>query len=341
MKPGITQKDIARRLGISQALVSRALTGTSAAIAASPATVERIRAAAAEWGYTPNAAALSLKGAPTRTLGVIVKDFNDPFFGHLIGILQGLAQRQHYGLLLVGWNETLTNDPAADLLFRKYQPDGLMVCGSDYSPPSLAAFLDRGKPVVQIGLGKTLSGVHQVGIDERAGLQMMVRHLRKLGHERIGYIGLNTIPQKRREAALDAALRQEHLTVRRDWFMRAPTADTITAAMRTFLATARNRRPTALVAADDATAQTVLRALHEHGIPVPGDLSLTGFDDIPAARAMIPALTSVRQPLDRMGEEAFRLASGAATEPVGSGARIVVTPQLVVRESSGAPPSKG
>ena len=79
---------------MSQALVSRALTGTSDAIEASPVTVEKIRKAAAEWNYSPNAAALTLKGAPTGTLAVIIKNFDDPFFGHMIRICPGLAREQ-------------------------------------------------------------------------------------------------------------------------------------------------------------------------------------------------------------------------------------------------------
>jgi pyridoxal phosphate enzyme (YggS family) len=88
MKSAITQKDIARRLGVSQALVSRVLTGNSEKIGVAPATAEKIRAAAAACHYRPSAAALTLKGGPTRTLGVVVKNFEDPFFGHMIGTMQ-------------------------------------------------------------------------------------------------------------------------------------------------------------------------------------------------------------------------------------------------------------
>jgi len=97
-----TQTQIAGKLGVSQALVSQALSGRAGEIGASPATVEKIRRTAAEWNYQPSATALALLGAPTRTIGVVVKNFDDPYFGHLIGALQSSARDNRHSLLLTG-----------------------------------------------------------------------------------------------------------------------------------------------------------------------------------------------------------------------------------------------
>jgi LacI family transcriptional regulator len=333
MTKGVTQKEIARRLGVSQALVSRALSGTAEAIEASPVTIARIRKAAADLRYTPNAAALTLKGAPTRTLGVIVKQFDDPFFGHMIGLLQGLARERHYALLLTGWSETAP-DPADERILHKYRPDGLMVCGSDFCPPAVQAFVESGRPVVQIGLGQVVDGVRRVAVDEEAGLRALVEYLVRLGHERIGYLGDESLPKRRREDRLRAVFHARGLSERAGWFVRLtePAAALAKAAVNRWLSTGRSSLPTALIAADDALAQTVLRALHEAGVAVPGDMSLAGIDDIPAARTMIPALTSVRQPIDEMVRHAFRM----VTEKAGA-ADMVVAPELVIRESCAAP----
>ena len=99
----VSQKDIARRLGVSVALVSRALSGKAEAIGVSAATVERIRTEAARVGYIPNASARLLRGAPSRTLGVVVLDFEDPFFGPIVGELQRLAHQHGYSLVLGGF----------------------------------------------------------------------------------------------------------------------------------------------------------------------------------------------------------------------------------------------
>ena len=335
MKRGITQKEIALKLGVSQALVSRALTGTSDAIKASPETVEKIRRAAVEWNYAPNAAALSLKGAPTRTLAVIIKNFEDPFFGHLIRVLQGLAREKGYALLLVGWEDG--NPGLADeLILRKYQPDGLIVCGSDYSPPAVQAFLDGGKPVVQIGLGQILPGVRQVGVDESAGLNDLVNYLQALGHRKFGYVGRDSVSQRRREAILLAALKSRKLAIQPHWFVRLTETDgaALNAATGRMLAKERGGMPSVVIAADDAMAQKVMRAFHEHGVRVPADISLAGIDDIPAAATMIPALTSVRQPLSEMVQQAFRWVTGEGDGGTGA---VVVPPSLSVRESCAMP----
>jgi len=335
MKRGITQKEIARRLGVSQALVSRALTGTSEAIDASPVTVEKIRRAASEWNYSPNAAALTLKGAPTRTLAVIVKNFDDPFFGHMIRVFQGLAREKGYALLLVGWEEG--NPSSVDVLvLRKYQPDGLIVCGSDYCPPAVQTILDSGKPVVQIGLGRVLRGVQQVAVDEADGLKSLVNYLLELGHDRIGYVGDASVSQRRREAFLMDTLKEKKKMIRPEWFVRltAPSGASVNTAVGKLLMSGQGGVPSVVIAADDAMAQQVMRAFHEHGVRVPEDISLAGMDDIPAASTMIPALTSVRQPVEEMVRQAFRLVTGESGRETGP---VVVPPSLKIRESCAVP----
>jgi DNA-binding LacI/PurR family transcriptional regulator len=320
---------------VSQALVSRALTGTSGDIAASPVTVEKIRKMAAEWNYSPNAAALTLKGAPTRTLAVIIKNFDDPFFGRMIRIFQGLAREQGYALLLVGWEEgnpSLTDET----VLRKYQPDGLIVCGSDYGPPAVKSFLDEGKRVVQIGLGRVMPGVRQVVVDEAAGLQRLVEFLLGQGHVRIGYIGDSSLPQLRRESLLQASLRAKKLKIHPEWFVRlaSSSVDSVNAAVRTLLAPGDGGVPSVVIAADDSMAQQVMRAFYEHGVRVPWDISLAGIDDIPASSTMIPALTSVCQPMAEMVRQAWRLVTG---EGCGEANPLVIAPSLSVRESCAAP----
>ncbi len=337
MKRGITQKEIARKLGVSQALVSRALSGTAEAIDASPVTVDKIRKAALEWNYSPNAAALTLKGAPSRTLAVVIKNFDDPFFGYMIRILQGLGREQGYGLLLVGWEEARISS-ADELILQKYQPDGLIVCGSDYCPPAIKAFLNSGKPVVQIGLGRVLKGVRQVVVDEAAGLKSLVKFLANLGHDRFGYVGDASISQRRREAFLCDTLRESNLAIHSEWFIRLaePSGAAIREAMGRLLARGQGRIPSVIIAADDAMAQQVMRSFHEHGVRVPAEISLAGIDDIPSAGCMIPALTSVRQPVAEMARHAFQLVTGNGAEEVDT---IICTPSLQVRESC-APPHR-
>lgn len=124
-----TQKVIAKKLGLSISLVSRVLSGSSREIGISPATEQKVRRLAKELGYSPNAAARSLRGKSTHTIGVVVYDFSDPFFGDTIALLQELAHRRSYSLILSGF---LNRKPdKTDLLaLQKYHLDGIVIVGS-------------------------------------------------------------------------------------------------------------------------------------------------------------------------------------------------------------------
>jgi LacI family transcriptional regulator len=175
-----------------------------------------------------------------------------------------------------------------------------------------------------------------VGVGEPAGLERLVNYLCSLGHRRIGYIGHNTVSQQRREKSLRSALADRGLAARKECFMRVRSLEKDTPrAVKTVLSLPPGRRPTALVAGDDVMAQKVMRHLHENGITVPDRMSLAGFDDIPLAGAMIPALTSVRQPLGDMVEAAFRWVTNSDRTPPGRPRTLA--PELVVRESCAAP----
>jgi DNA-binding LacI/PurR family transcriptional regulator len=339
----ITQKDIARGLGVSPSLVSRVLTGTASDIGASAETVRRILEEAARLNYRPNAAALTLRGTSTKTIGVIIKNFEDPFFGHLIGELQGLAWSEQYSLVLTGCPPAKDQkvDTAALL---KYQLDGVIVAGSDFEPQGLDAFLAKGIPIVQIGNGSRREGLVRIAMDQGFGLEQLVAYLEKLGHRDIGYIGDDTPSNLRREAIVREVLQNHNLRVRPNAIVRVPAHDVATGyeAMQRLLRQCGELLPTAVIAADDVIAQTALRALFEKRIRVPDDLSLAGVDDIPSARLTVPALTTLRQPIREMVGEAFYLVTsrpGKAKEQVDG--EIVIQPELMVRESCAAPRAQG
>jgi DNA-binding LacI/PurR family transcriptional regulator len=332
----LTQKDIARRLGVSQALVSRALAGTAGDIGAAPATIERIRKAAAQLNYRPSAAALTLRGTPTRTLGVVIKDFDDPFFGHLIGTLQGLALRRDHSLMLTGAAADRPSDELSALL--KHQVEGLFVVGSDFAPPGLASFLQQGVPVVLIGSGTRIPGASRVTMDEEHGLHKLVQYLKRLGHRRLGLLGNQTAPNLRRQALVKTLLRQAGLPLQARWIVTPPLTapEAGYQGMQRLLLNGPDRQPTAIIAMEDVMAQTALRALFEAGLQAPKDISISGIDDIPAAAMTIPALTTIRQPMQKMVETAFELLlRPAGKRAAGKEQQVVIQPELIIRESCG------
>lgn len=334
-----TQKEIASRLGVSPSLVSRVLTGTADQIGVNEETIRRIRDVAAKLNYRPSAAALTLRGAPTKTLGVVVKDFDDPFFGHMIGELQRLAWAKQYSLVLTGYAPD-TDQPVDIASLLKYQLDGLIVAGSDFAPEGLETFTVAGMRIVQIGTGQRSSQIPRVVMDQEHGLKQLVGYLCELGHRDVGYIGTDTPSHVRREQIVRRTLRDYGLAVRPNGFVCVPSGDLGTGyeAMRRLLQQCGQLLPTAVVAADDVIAQAALRALFERRIAVPVEISLAGIDDIPAAALTIPALTTLRQPIKEMIHEAFQFLTGeGAKSKARGGTEIVVKPELVVRESCAAP----
>lgn len=334
----VTQKDIARRLGVSASLVSRALNGTATGIGASAETIERIRAEAVRLNYRPSAAALALRGTSTHTLGVVIKNFDDPFFGHLIAELQSLAMSKQYSLLLTGCAPG--PQPTVDVQsLAKYQLDGLIIAGSEFSPKGLEVFKTQAMRIVRIGTGAIEPGVTTIVSDMEFGFRQLINYLTELGHRDIGYIGDESVSNRRREDLLVAVLKQSGLLPRPNAFIRSRLTgpDAGYTAMQTLLRRSGDLLPTAVIAAEDVVAQTALRALFERNVRVPADLSLAGVDDIPSARMAIPALTTIRQPIQEMARRAFEYLIAAKDAPARE---IVVRPELVVRESCGKPKEK-
>ena len=330
MKRGLppTQKLIAARLGVSQALVSRALSGRGAEIGASPATIELIRRTAEELNYQPSATALALLGAPTRTIGVVIKNFDDPYFGHLIGALQVLARENDYSLLLTGGDE---QDLAA---LQKHRVDGIILAGSDFFPTGVLSLVKQSKtPVVQIGLGSVPVDTVQISMDEKTGIGELVEYLAAMGHTDFGFVGKTNETNRRRGDLLRKALRARGLTLKTAHFYSFDGSGSEVAgqAVEALL----KHQPTALLAASDSIAIALLRKLYEAGLRVPQDISVVGVDDIPGASQTIPPLTTLRQPMREMAAAAFRALTGS--EKIMT--PILIQGEVIVRGSCAPKPS--
>jgi len=174
-------------------------------------------------------------------------------------------------------------------------------------------------------------------MQQAVGLGELLDYLGSLGHREVGYLGDGSPANARRKTVLQQEMRRRGMTVRGKWFVHAAHAgpEAGAEAVARLLAAGVDALPTAVVAADDVLAQSAMRALFERGCRVPHDVSLAGVDDIPSARMMIPALTTVRQPMADMVQQAFALVTQGG--PWLSGRVVDVAPDLVVRESCGAP----
>ena len=327
----VTMRDVARQAGVSVATVSRVFNESGPV---GEGTRDRILRTAVKLRYVPNGTARSLTTNSTETVGVLLPNLYGEFYSEVIRGVEGAVRERRYHTLLSSVHDGL-DELVAALRTLVGRVDGLIVMSPDIGADVLEANLPAGLPVVL--LGTPVPDHASVVIDNAAGAEAMVRHLVGLGHRRIALIGGapgNTDAQARR-AGYRRALRESGvaadpaLVVDGDF-----TESSGHAAARTLLAL--SERPTAVFAANDSMAIGALRAFREAGLDVPDDIALGGFDDIPVARYVTPALTSVHVPIHEMGARAVEAVLDAVES--GEGDRtstITLSTRLVVRESCG------
>lgn len=296
----VTIRDIAQATGVSVNTVSRALTGKHDIHAE---TKNRIIDAAKKLGYTPNFMARSLVQGRTRTVGLLVTDCTNPFYATLIREVERFAAANSYGLLLATSNEDPVAEAAALQLLTERRVDGLLLSPVSVEAPHLRPMLTGRLPTVLLARRpKGYRGAF-VGTDNEEAARLAVRHLVELGHRRIAYItrsekvasGVDRLAGYRKEIERAGLTYDPSLVL-----TASQTPDGGRAVVPELLQL--SPRPTAAFTYSDLQAIGVLLGLREAGVAVPERLSVVGFDDIEAARYVTPALTTVAQSIDRIGE---------------------------------------
>lgn len=342
--PIITMRDVARATGVSQSTVSRVLSGAPTTVPIAAETKSRVRAAADRLGYRPNPLARGLRGAQTMLLGVIVREITDPFFAGAIEAVSREAGLRGYNVVLGQAHARADEAIALYAVLEARHCDAILLLGDMRDQPRLLEDLGRAHvPVVALWQGTRPNGIPSVSVDNRAGIRAVVDHLLGLGHRRLAFVGgrrLGDIIE--REAAF---IEQVSRTGQRllDGYVRTVSNNPAGGGEALRALFALPTPPTAIMAATDVLAIGALHAAYELGLRVPGDVSVTGFDDIPVAAYSNPALTTVAMPVREMVATAVRMAIDEAPEGAnGSGpgfANAVLAPTLVVRSSAGPVPA--
>lgn len=341
----VTMQDVADRAGVSKTAVSLAINNSSRL---SEATLRHILATAEELGYSVNTAARMLRTQKTNSLGLLLpqqldKVLENPYYTQFMQGIGRTCNQEGYTLLLAPplRGSMLKSIPYAAV-------DGFIVSGLEYDRGEVSALRQRRIPFVLVD-SEHHEGVPSVEIDDAEGMRELVRHLLSLGHRRIAFFALETGvdggyrnwrgPVLRRINGAIEALAEHGLTLESDGVSVHEVPCTRPGGVRAFkdLWEHEGDRPTAIVAFSDIIALGVLDAARDAGVSVPGDLSLTGFDDLAEAQWSRPSLTTVRQPIESKG----RLAAEFLVESIASDTsrphqqRLHTT--LLVREST-APP---
>ena len=329
-------KDLSRYLGLSAATISTVLNGTPAAAEIPAATQERILAAAEKFNYRPNALARSLRGMRSHTVGVLVPEISEGYGALVLGAVGDCLLSKDYFFFVVTHRrkpELLDEYPH---LLRQRSAEGLIVIDT-----ALEKTLPL--PTVVISGHRSYPGITNIVLNHDRAAHLALEHLVRLGHERIAFIkgqpysSDSEVRWKAIERAADSLGIEiyEDLTVQLEIDTFSPYVGY--PVVRRLLQ--RTRDFTALFAYNDLSAIGALRALRDSGLHVPADVSVVGFDDINSAAFQIPSLTTVRQPLDKMGA----LAAEILIERIHGGAdpvEVTVDPELVVRESTAPAPQR-
>jgi DNA-binding LacI/PurR family transcriptional regulator len=327
----VTLKTIAEQLGLTPGTVSAALNNSAAARSIPEHTKQRILEAARALNYRPNFFARTLRLQRTFTIGVIASEIGDAYGSQVInGIEQYLQQRNYFFLTVVHRHDPKLMASYSQLLLSRGVEGFITVDTSVTEAPSI--------PTVAVAGHKPVAGVTNIILDHKKAVRLALEHLKELGHERIAFLKgqpFSSDSASRWSAICEIAeelgiLSRPELTVQIEGTDSSPTIGYPFG--KELLARGSF---TALFAYNDISAIGSIWAFREAGFRVPEDISVVGFDDIPGTAFANPALTTVRQPLIRMGQIA---AQTVVDQIEGRGeyvTEIAIEPEFVVRASTG------
>jgi LacI family transcriptional regulator len=329
-----TLKMLADYLNLSVATVSIVLNNSPVAESIAAATKQRVHAAAEKFAYRPNLHARMLRSRLTNTIGVIVPELSE---GYVTGVMLGVEQY----LLLEGFlyftvshlGQTDLRDEYQELLMRR-RVDGLLLVNTELS-------ISAPLPVVGISIHSTAPAVTNIMLDHTAAARVALRHLYDLGHRRIAFMKGQrySLDSEARWQSIVSIAQEIGIVVHNELciFLKKNiwTPELGYPPVRDLLA--RTRDFTAIFCFNDTSAIGAVRAIEDAGLNCPRDISVIGFDDIIVAEYFNPRLTTVRQPLHKMGTEAARLLIQRIQSPdLPYPQQIWFEPELIVRESTRA-----
>ena len=335
----ITIKELAQHAGVSHSTVSRAL-NNHPAIARE--TIERIQQLARELNYVPSGFARSLKTNRSYMLGVVVHRIADPFYSGVLAGIQNVAHQFQYSMFVSAFeNDMERQDNLLQGVFGR-QADALIIGDAFFTSEHFDELGIRVPAVFIHNRAEVLP--HSIYHDDVNATRALTRHLLDLGHHRIAFGGNQRgglLHQQRHEGVV-AELESAGLKLCREYDLLAPDGQMSSGAWLAKQMLNMSERPTAIICFNDMQAIGVMQTLQQASLRIPEDVSVTGFDDIPLAEFLYPALTTYSQPIWELGQMAAKVAlhllgenvNGALpSEPV-----ITMRGQLIVRRST-APPA--
>ena len=332
-----TIKDVAKLARVSYSTVSNVITNSRPVSSKARAGVE---AAIKQLNYLPSGVARSLRHRTTSTIGLLISNITNPFFAELARGIENACYRNSYSVILCNSEDDPIREETYLRVLMERRIDGLIV-GSTGDDPALSEMLKNVHcPVLLVDRPLPELRGATVQTDHERGGYLAAKHLLDLGHRAIGFIGgpLKQSPSAERLRGFLLGLREQKIKIPRGWIVEADFS--VQGGYRVAHRLMGARRPTAIFAGNDMTAIGVLSFASEKKIRVPDELSVVGFDGIELGRYIKPALTTIDQSIQRLGEiAAAALIRSMLDDRAG---RVPEThsiePKLLIRGSTGPAP---
>jgi DNA-binding LacI/PurR family transcriptional regulator len=326
-------RDIAKIAGVSSATVSRVINGVSSV---RPETAERVQRVIDELKFIPNGSATTLKYGRSSTYGLIIPDITNPFFPEFIRSFEGiLADTNHNMLMATTESQSLRMQKTIYRMLVS-QVEGIVLLASEIETVPIEAVVNNRVPLVTMDRRLVGKGLSDVSVDSTTGMRDAIKHLYKLGHRKIGYIGGSAGPtiSDHRQNSFVRAMSERGLLVEQQ-FLREGNYRISggEAAMAELLRLPSP--PTAIITANDLTAIGALRVIRKAGLSVPGAFSIVGLDDIELSDIVYPPLTTLRLSRKELAKSFVTALEALLNDPQRTGIQYKVETSLVVRDSTG------
>jgi len=335
--PNLTLEDIARKAGVSRSTVSRVINDQPNV---SEAVRKRVWEVIKKTGYQPNVAARSLASQRSYMVGLVLPHsvsylFTDPYIPHLI---QGVAQSCNQFDYTLGLFHASTQEDEQKMYPRVSRGgllDGVILQAGHHGDPLMDRLVESDLPLIFVGRPFQSENVSYIDIDNTDGAYNAVSHLIRLGYKRIATIAgseQSTVGIDRKQGYVKA-LQDRDLPVDENLITESDFTEVGGYDAMVHLL---SNKPEAVFAASDVMAVGAIRAVRNAGMVIPDDIAIVGFDDLPVAKMTNPALTTIRQPINRLGSTAVEMLIDMIQNGSKPHNRIILSTELVVRDSCGA-----
>lgn len=325
-----TIQDVARKAGVSTATVSRVLNNRNVV---SEKTAVKVEQVIHELNYEPSVLGRNLRTSESRLLLVLIPSIANPFYTEIIRGIEDTAIEQGYNILLCETGSNPQRESIYINLVRNRLADGIISMDSAVDKVRLTE-LDKNYPIVQCSEYDEAGKISYVTIDSELAAYQAVKYLIKIGHQKIGLINSDNkyLYARDRYKGYVKALKEFDIPINHNWICNVKSVgfEEGQRVMRKLLN--NSDRPTAVFADSDMSAIGALKEINAHRLRVPSDIALVGFDNIDYSKMSTPTLTTISQPMYKMGNESARMLIGKIRGE--SVTNVILSHELLIREST-------